>query len=149
MPTYGQLVISSKIVSAILHLQRGDICTAENKVWLLFRDVNFGISSSKSVTGDILQRPTIVLFCFFSFIFTYRSQFQTYKRKDFTFPNKPFVFVFQTPLELLLPVWAHCWLLLSPLLTSTSRSLSAGLLFFFLLMSQYTWEINVLNNTVL
>lgn len=40
MSTYRQFVISSKIVSTIVHLQWGDICMAENKVWLLFWGLN-------------------------------------------------------------------------------------------------------------
>lgn len=90
MPTYGLLVISSKIVSAILHLQRGDICTAENKVWLLFRDVNFGISSSKSVTGDILRRPTIVLFCFFCFYLYLQKPIPNLQKKRFYLSQQTF-----------------------------------------------------------
>lgn len=94
MSTYRQRIISSKIISTIVHLQSGDICMAVNKVWHLFGGLNFGIFSLKSVTGDILQRPTVLFVC----IFTYRNQFQTYQIKDFTFPNKPFVSVFQTHL---------------------------------------------------
>lgn len=141
MSTCRKFVISSKIVSTIVHLQRGDICMAENKVWLLFGGLNFGISRSKSVTGDILQ-----MFCLCLYL---QKPIPGLPNKGFYLSQQTFPLVFQT--RATGTASARMGTLLVPAEPIADQCLQIPFCRAapsFLLMSQYTWKINVLNISV-